>query len=161
MALAAIHVKKPREAQIWNCCIGNPVLRILPDSNILKTIFSRVRQHAELTDINGSLAEINVESPACGARSKTTIVRKSQWSKSFFYRHSFTHPFISTFQHLQVRLSNLQVPSSPFPSHLTPYDVSAHTIWHERSHHLTRALTSYGVRWLSRRSVKTLVGAKK
>ena len=34
MALAAIHVKKPREAQIWNCCTGNPVLRILPDSNI-------------------------------------------------------------------------------------------------------------------------------
>ena len=33
MALAAIHVKKPREAQIWNCCTGNPVLRILPDSN--------------------------------------------------------------------------------------------------------------------------------
>ena len=33
MALAAINVKKPREAQIWNCCIGNPVLRILPDSN--------------------------------------------------------------------------------------------------------------------------------
>ena len=34
MALAAIHVKKPREAQIWNCCTGNPVLRILPDCNI-------------------------------------------------------------------------------------------------------------------------------
>ncbi len=34
MALADIHVKKPREAQIWNCCTGNPVLRILPDSNI-------------------------------------------------------------------------------------------------------------------------------
>ena len=34
MALAAINVKKPREAQIWNCCTGNPVLRILPDSNI-------------------------------------------------------------------------------------------------------------------------------
>ena len=33
MALVAIHVKKPREAQIWNCCTGNPVLRILPDSN--------------------------------------------------------------------------------------------------------------------------------
>ena len=33
MALAAINVKKPREAQIWNCCTGNPVLRILPDSN--------------------------------------------------------------------------------------------------------------------------------
>ena len=83
MALAAIHVKKPREAQIWNCYIGNPVLRILPDSNILKTIFSRVRQHAELTDINGSLADINVESPACGARSKTTVVRKLQWGKLF------------------------------------------------------------------------------
>ena len=34
MALVDIHVKKPREAQIWNCCTGNPVLRILPDSNI-------------------------------------------------------------------------------------------------------------------------------
>ena len=33
MALVAINVKKPREAQIWNCCTGNPVLRILPDSN--------------------------------------------------------------------------------------------------------------------------------
>ena len=33
MALAAINVKKPREAQIWNCCTGNPVLRILLDSN--------------------------------------------------------------------------------------------------------------------------------
>ena len=33
MALAAINVKKPREAQIWNYCTGNPVLRILPDSN--------------------------------------------------------------------------------------------------------------------------------
>ena len=33
MALADIHVKKPREAQIWNCCTGNPVLRILSDSN--------------------------------------------------------------------------------------------------------------------------------
>ena len=51
---------------------------------VLKTISSRVRQHAELTDIDGSLAEINVESPACGARTKTTIVRKPQWSKSFF-----------------------------------------------------------------------------
>ena len=34
MALAAINVKKPREAQIWNCSTENPVLRILPDSNI-------------------------------------------------------------------------------------------------------------------------------
>ena len=33
MALAAINVKKPREAQIWNYCTGNLVLRILPDSN--------------------------------------------------------------------------------------------------------------------------------
>ena len=33
MALAAIHVKKPREAQIWNYSTGNLVLRILPDSN--------------------------------------------------------------------------------------------------------------------------------
>ncbi len=33
MALADIHVKKPREAQIWKCSTGNLVLRILPDSN--------------------------------------------------------------------------------------------------------------------------------
>ena len=33
MALAAINVKKPREAQIGNCCTEKPVLRILPDSN--------------------------------------------------------------------------------------------------------------------------------
>ena len=33
MALAAINVKKPREAQIWKCSTGNLVLRILPDSN--------------------------------------------------------------------------------------------------------------------------------
>ena len=26
-------LKKTREAQIWNCCTGNPVLRIIPDSN--------------------------------------------------------------------------------------------------------------------------------
>ena len=37
-----------------------------------------VRKHAALTGINGSLAAINVESPACGARSKTTIVRRAQ-----------------------------------------------------------------------------------
>ena len=54
---------------------------------VLKNISSRVRQHAALTDINGSLAEINVESPACGARSKTTIVRKPQWNKLLFYRY--------------------------------------------------------------------------
>ena len=51
---------------------------------VLKTIFSRVLQHAALTGINGSLAEINVESPACGARSKTPIIRKLQWDKLFF-----------------------------------------------------------------------------
>ena len=39
MALAAINVKKPREAQIWNCYTGNPVLRILPDSNKKKKWF--------------------------------------------------------------------------------------------------------------------------
>ena len=38
MALAAINVKKPREAQIWNCYTGNPVLRILPDSNIFQSL---------------------------------------------------------------------------------------------------------------------------
>ena len=29
----------------------------------------------------------HIESPACGARSKTTIVRKTQWSKLFFNRY--------------------------------------------------------------------------
>ena len=57
---------------------------------------------------------------------------------------------------LYIHLPALAVPSSPFPSHLTPFDVSAHTIWYERSHHMMWALTSYGVRWLSRRFVKTL-----
>ena len=38
MALVAIHVKKPREAQIWNCCTGNPVLRILPDSKKIRQL---------------------------------------------------------------------------------------------------------------------------
>ena len=38
MDLAAINVKKPREAQIWKCSTGNPALRILPDSNNLTTI---------------------------------------------------------------------------------------------------------------------------
>ena len=42
MALAAINVKKPREAQIWNCCTGNHVLRILPDSNNLYYDYSRI-----------------------------------------------------------------------------------------------------------------------
>ena len=37
MALADINVKKPREAQIWNCSTENPVLRILPDSNNSKS----------------------------------------------------------------------------------------------------------------------------
>ena len=50
----------------------------------IKDHYSRVRQHAALTGINGSLAEINVESPACGARSKTTVVRKFHWGKLFF-----------------------------------------------------------------------------
>ena len=31
--------------------------------------------------------DYNVESPACGARSKTTIVRKPQWGKLFFNRY--------------------------------------------------------------------------
>ena len=38
MALAAINVKKPREAQIWNCCTGNPIHRISPDSNSIKSM---------------------------------------------------------------------------------------------------------------------------
>ena len=44
MALAAINVKKPREAQIWNCCTGNPVLRILPDSNVFFVVAALFRK---------------------------------------------------------------------------------------------------------------------
>ena len=40
---------------------------------VWSTISSRVRQHAALTGINGSLAEINVEKPACEARSKEGV----------------------------------------------------------------------------------------
>ena len=47
MALADIHVKKPREAQIWNCCTGNPVLRILPDSNNLEKIKLKIKSSSE------------------------------------------------------------------------------------------------------------------
>ena len=42
MALAAIHVKKPREAQIWKCSTENPVLGILPDSN--KSLYETPRK---------------------------------------------------------------------------------------------------------------------
>ena len=37
MALADINVKKPRKAQIGKCSTGNPVLRILSDSNKYST----------------------------------------------------------------------------------------------------------------------------
>ena len=47
MALADIHVKKPREAQIWNSCTGNPVLRILPDSNNLEKIKLKIKSSSE------------------------------------------------------------------------------------------------------------------
>ena len=49
MALAAIHVKKPREAQIWNCCTRNPVLRILPDSNIFLSLPSWLKHDLRCT----------------------------------------------------------------------------------------------------------------
>ena len=51
MALADINVKKPREAQIWNCCTGNPVLRILPDSNNYNTANLRNRSRLNFYDI--------------------------------------------------------------------------------------------------------------
>ena len=44
-------------------------------------------KHAALTGIDGSWTEINVESPACGARSKTTIVRKPPMEQVVFYRY--------------------------------------------------------------------------
>ena len=47
MALAAIYVKKPREAQIWNYCTGNPVLRILPDSNDIERMENTGLSHAK------------------------------------------------------------------------------------------------------------------
>ena len=70
MALAAIHVKKPREAQIWNCCTGNPVFRILPDSNILFFTFGFAwacfaRWFFTLMTANGPLIRMNA---ACCAR---------------------------------------------------------------------------------------------
>ena len=45
MALAAINVKKPREAQIWNYSTVNLVLRILPDSNNFENANCRVIFH--------------------------------------------------------------------------------------------------------------------
>ena len=55
----------------WNACIPQRALaRSMVDH------FLSHAKHAALTGINGSLAEINVGSPACGARSKATIVRK-------------------------------------------------------------------------------------
>ena len=58
MALADINVKKPREAQIWNCCTGNPVLRILPDSNSSKWVYtiSRCHFHIESTFSGASVS---------------------------------------------------------------------------------------------------------
>ena len=59
MALAAIHVKKPREAQIWNCCTGNPVLRILPDSNmtlaVTKVFTKRRESHLTPFDVSAHI----------------------------------------------------------------------------------------------------------
>ena len=54
MDLAAINVKKPREAQIWKCSTGNPALRILPDSNNLTTKLSHPKQQS----VNGLVPSI-------------------------------------------------------------------------------------------------------
>ena len=47
MALAAINVKKSREAQIWNCSTVNPVLRILPDSNKQFCVLDAAQAHSD------------------------------------------------------------------------------------------------------------------
>ena len=90
-------------ARCWSCRIGECpwtcVSRLSPKGMLaFRACFSTQYErpfplacfkHAALTGINGSLAEINVESPACGARSNTTIVRKLQWGQVVFYHYSF------------------------------------------------------------------------
>ena len=67
----------------WNACIPQRALA----RSMIDHFLPRAK-HAALTGINGSLADINVESPACEARSETSIARKPQWSK-FFFNSSF------------------------------------------------------------------------
>ena len=55
MALVVIHVKEPREAQIWNCCTGNPVLRILPDSNKIKSSSEKFRRLQNIREAKRSV----------------------------------------------------------------------------------------------------------
>ena len=49
---------------------------------VWSTISSRVRQHAALTGIDGSLTGINVEKPACEARSKKGVILEKERRKS-------------------------------------------------------------------------------
>ena len=93
------------------------------------------------------------------AQKQLSYVSHNGASCFFIVTHLRTHLYPPSSTH-KLGCPICKVPSSPFSSHLTPYDVSAHTIWYERSHHLMWALTSNGVRWLSRRFVKTLVAAK-
>ena len=50
----------------------------------------------------------------------------------------------------QVFLAVTKVFTKRRESHLTPFDVSAHIKWCERSCQMVWALTSYGVRWLGK-----------
>ena len=66
-----------------------PTARLWEWSSMLRALARSIDWH------NGPLAEINVESPVCAARSKTTIVRKPQRSKLFFNRHLSGAPVFS------------------------------------------------------------------
>ena len=70
----ALHDLPPVECLLSTACFSTQYGRPFPLACF---------KHAALTDMNGSLADINVESAACGARSKTTVVRKLQWGKLF------------------------------------------------------------------------------
>ena len=74
----ALHDLTPVECLLSTACFSTQYGRPFPLACL---------RHAALTGMNGSLADINVESPACGARSKTTVVRKPQWRKLFFNAH--------------------------------------------------------------------------
>ena len=57
----------------------------------------------------------------------------------------------STKKHGSRRISVLQRKfAERRESHLTPFDVSAHIKWCERSYQMVWALTSYGVRWFGK-----------
>ena len=70
----ALHDLPPVESLLSTACFSTLYGRPFPLACF---------RHAALTGMNVSLADINVESPACGARSKTTVVRKLQWGKLF------------------------------------------------------------------------------